>query len=112
MADLAILNVGAAISATTAGRIPLNIRSTIGLSLKLWKNIAMARIMRNEGRIVPKVVTILPRIPRNLYPIKMEMLTARMPGVDWEMASKSIKSSLAIHFRFSTISSSMSGTMA
>ena len=75
LADLAILNVGAAISATTAGRIPLNIRSTIGLSLKLWKNIAMARIMRNEGRIVPKVVTILPRIPRNLYPIKMEKIT-------------------------------------
>ena len=36
-ADLAMLNVGAAINATTAGRIPLNIRSTMVLSLKLWK---------------------------------------------------------------------------
>lgn len=34
-ADLAMLNVGAAINATTAGRIPLNIRSTMVLSLKL-----------------------------------------------------------------------------
>ena len=68
----------------------------------------MARIMKNDGNIVPKVVTRLPRIPRSLYPMKIEMLTARIPGVDWEMASKSIKSSLAIHFRFSTISSSMS----
>lgn len=36
-ADLAMLNVGAAISATTAGRMPLNMRSTMVLSLKLWK---------------------------------------------------------------------------
>ena len=33
-ADLAMLNVGAAISATTAGRMPLNIRSTTVFSLK------------------------------------------------------------------------------
>ena len=82
------------------------------LSLKLWKNNAMARIMKNDGNIVPKVVTILPRIPLNLYPMKIEMLTARMPGVDWEMASKSMKSSLAIHFRLSTISYSINGTIA
>ena len=31
-ADLAMLNVGAAISATTAGRMPLNMRSTMVLS--------------------------------------------------------------------------------
>lgn len=35
LADFAMLNVGAAISATTAGRIPLKIRSTTTLSLKL-----------------------------------------------------------------------------
>ena len=34
-ADLAILNVGAAINATTAGRIPLNILSTASYSLNL-----------------------------------------------------------------------------
>ena len=36
-ADLAMLNVGAAINATTAGRMPLNIRSTWCCSLKLLK---------------------------------------------------------------------------
>lgn len=43
LADRPIVKVGAAISATTAGRIPLNIRSTIGLSLKVWKKRAMAK---------------------------------------------------------------------
>lgn len=62
-ADLAMLNVGAAISATTAGRMPLNMRSTMVLSLKLWKNNAMARMMRNEGSMVPNAVIMLPRIP-------------------------------------------------
>ena len=65
LADFAMLKVGAAISATTAGRIPLNIRSTTVLSLKLWKNSAMARMMRNEGSIVPSAVMMLPRNPRS-----------------------------------------------
>ena len=34
LADRPMVKVGAAINATTAGRIPLNMRSTIGLSLK------------------------------------------------------------------------------
>jgi len=68
--------------------------------------------MMKEGKIVPNAVIILPRIPRNLYPIKIEILTAKMPGADWEIASRSIKSSCAIHFRFVTISFSISGTIA
>ena len=63
-ADLPMLNVGAAMSATTAGRMPLKMRSTTVFSLKLWKKRAMARIMRNEGRMVPSAVTMLPRMPR------------------------------------------------
>lgn len=82
LADRPIVKVGAAISATTAGRIPLNIRSTIGLSLKVWKKRAMAKMIINEGSIVPSAVTILPRIPRNLYPTKIEIFTARIPGAD------------------------------
>ena len=64
LADLAMLKVGAAISATTPGRMPLKMRSTVGLSLKVWKKRAMERIIRNEGRMVPKAVTKLPRQPR------------------------------------------------
>ena len=48
LADRPMVKVGAAINATTAGRIPLNMRSTIGLSLKEWKKSAMARMMINE----------------------------------------------------------------
>lgn len=69
----------------------------------------MANMIMKDGRIVPSAVTILPRIPRNLYPIKMDMLTAKMPGADWEIASRSIKSSCAIHFRLVTISFSING---
>lgn len=96
LADLAMLKVGAAIRATTAGRMPLNIFSIHTLSLKLWKNNAMARIIRKDGNIVPNAVTILPLMPRRRYPMKMEILTAKMPGEDWAIASKSMKSSLAI----------------
>ena len=62
-ADRAMLNVGAAIKATTAGRMPLKMRSIMALSLKLWKNMAIARIMRNDGKTVPNVVTMLPHKP-------------------------------------------------
>ena len=65
LADLAMLNVGAAIRATTAGRMPLKMRSTVGLSLKVWKKRAMERMMRNEGRMVPSAVMTLPRQPRS-----------------------------------------------
>ena len=65
-AALAILNVGAAISATTAGRIPLNMLSTVLFSLKFWKNRAIPNIIRKEGKMVPKVHTILPHTPFSL----------------------------------------------
>ena len=48
LADLAMLKVGAAIKATTAGRIPLKMFSTASYSLNWWKNKAMANIIKNE----------------------------------------------------------------
>ena len=69
-------------------------------------------MMRNEGSMVPNTVIMLPRIPRSRYPIKMDILTARMPGADCDIASRSMKSSLAIQFRLVTISFSISGTIA
>lgn len=53
-ADLAMLNVGAAMRATTAGRMPLKMFSTASYSLNWWKNKAMAKMMRKEGRMAPK----------------------------------------------------------
>ena len=45
----------------------------------------MANMMTNDGSTVPRAVTRLPRMPRSLYPIKIEMFTARMPGADRAM---------------------------
>ena len=47
-AVFAIFNVGTAMSATTAGRMPRNMAATTGLSSNWRKNIAMARMMRKE----------------------------------------------------------------
>lgn len=65
-ADLPILYKGAAMSATTAGRMPLNTRSTPGLFLKSVKIMAISRITMKEGRMVPRLEKITPLTPRAL----------------------------------------------
>lgn len=55
--------IGDAISATTTGRMPLNMLMTVGLSLKFVKAIAMANIIRKEGSIEPNVAVMLPFSP-------------------------------------------------
>ena len=54
LALLAKLKVGAAMRATTAGRMPRKMESTTALSWKLTKNMAISSIIRKEGRAVPK----------------------------------------------------------
>ena len=66
LALFAMLNVGTAIKATTAGRMPLNIAATQGTSMKWWKNMAMSRMMKNEGRAVPNAEQRAPRSRLNL----------------------------------------------
>ena len=63
---LAKLNVGTAINATTAGRMPLNMAAIHGTSMKRWKNIAINKMMKNEGNDAPMAVQIAPRTPRSL----------------------------------------------
>ena len=58
--------VGTAISATTAGRMPLKIAATTLLSSNCLKKMAIARMMRNEGRAVPNAVAMAPRNLRSL----------------------------------------------
>ena len=65
-ARLARLKVGTAIRATTAGRMPRNMAAIQPTSMKRWKNMAMSRMMRNEGRAVPRAVQNAPRILRSL----------------------------------------------
>ncbi len=81
-ADLAVLNTGATINATTAGRIPLNIRSMTGLSVILEKNMAISNIKIKEGATVPSVAAMLPRVPFSLLPTKIDIFTANIPGKD------------------------------
>ena len=81
-ADLAVLNTGAMIRATTAGRIPLKMRSITGLSVMREKKMAMSSIRINDGATVPNVAAILPRVPFSLFPTRMDMFTAKIPGRD------------------------------
>ena len=60
------LNVGTAMRATTAGRMPLNIAATQGTSMKRWKNMAMSKMMMNEGRAAPNAETMAPLSFRSL----------------------------------------------
>ena len=62
----AMSTAGTRISATATGRMPWKMRLTISLSLKLVKNIAMSRMMRNDGITAPTVATMLPLIPLTL----------------------------------------------
>jgi len=42
----------------------------------------MARMIRNEGRAVPKAQQIAPIVLFFLYPINVEILMAKTPGHD------------------------------
>ena len=55
-ADFAVVNTGDRISATTAERIPVKMRVSVSLFLIVSgvRNIAMARIIRNDGTMVPR----------------------------------------------------------
>ena len=108
---LAMFIMGTAMSEITTGRMPLNARSTHGLSLKAVKNIAMARMMRKDGRMLPSVAARLPLKPRSLWPANMDMFTAITPGALWDRATMSGSSSSEIQPR-RDISACMRGIMA
>ena len=65
-ARTAIFQVGTAISATTAGRMPAKTLATQGTSWKLWKNMAISNIIRNEGKAVPRAQQRAPAVWRFL----------------------------------------------
>ena len=105
-ADLAVVITGVMIRATTAGRMPLKILLNTSLFLMASgvRNMAIARIITNDGKIVPKAAHKLPLKPRNLSPMTVDILTAKMPGIDWAMASRSRNSVCSIQWCLSTIS--------
>ena len=71
------------------------------------RKMAIAKMMTNEGIIVPSEAHTLPRKPRILSPTEQAMLTARMPGSDCAIASRSRNSSRSIQWCLSTISRSI-----
>ena len=65
-ARTAMFQVGTAMRATTAGRMPANTLATQGIFWKLWKNMAISNIIRNDGNAVPRALHKAPAVPRFL----------------------------------------------
>ena len=114
LADFADVITGAMIRATTAGRIPMKMEEITLLFLIMSgvRKIAMKRIMRKEGRMVPREAMTLPFHPFILSPTDVARFTANIPGRDCDMARRSRKSFLSIQWCLSTISLSMMEIMA
>ena len=66
------LNVGTAINATTAGRMPLNMAAIQGTSINRWKHIAINRIIKKEGRAVPNAEQMAPFSLRMFYSFSLQ----------------------------------------
>ena len=46
----------------------------------------MSMMMMMQGKTSPRVATTPPALPFRLWPTKVAVLTAMMPGVHWPMA--------------------------
>ena len=112
MAERAILTSGAAIKATTAGRIPLKTASTAGSSFHSRKTIAIARMIRNDGNTAPNTAPQTPFQPPMRQPMKIAELTAIRPGAACARAIMLRNSSSSIQPLRSTTSRWISGNMA
>ena len=108
-AERAVVNTGAIINATTTGLMPLKMAERVGLFVisSGVRNIAMSRIMRKLGMMVPSDDMMLPLSPRSLSPTTTDMFTAKIPGIDWATARRSRNSSRSSQWYLSTISRSM-----
>lgn len=91
LAALADVNTGAMMSATTAGRMPMNIDEITALFFirSGVRKMAMSRMMMNDGKMVAKADNTAPRLPRSLSPIMAAIFTAKMPGNACAMAKRS-----------------------
>lgn len=100
---------GATMSATTAGRIPMNMLDRVSFSFMRSgvRKMAMHSIIMNDGNMVPSAAIVAPFMPLSLSPTATDIFTARIPGNDWATASRSRNSSRSIQCFLSTISFSM-----
>ena len=67
----AMRKTGAAIRATTAGRMPLKTAWTVGSFWKVVKTAATSSIIIKGGITLPRVATMLPFIPASRCPTKI-----------------------------------------
>lgn len=95
---LIMLMSGTPIRAATTGLMPLKAFMIYSLSLNVVKNIATISMIMNGGSELAIVATTLPLVPLSLYPVRMEMFTAKSPGAVWAKVMMSMKSSSFIHF--------------
>ena len=84
---------------------------TMRLFLKRWKHFATIRMMTKDGSATPSVAQIAPGMPTSRKPTKVEMFTAKGPGVDSLTATKLISSSASIQ-PWAATSAWISGSMA
>jgi len=56
------------------------------MSAKFCKKAAMAAMMIMDGKTTPSVARIPPNMPASVYPTKVAVFTAMMPGVHWPTA--------------------------
>ena len=99
-------------SATTAGRMPLNAAATHGMSKNCVRHIAISSMTSKEGSTVPNVAIKAPGKPPTFLPTKIEIFTAKTPGQVCATATKSMNSSRFSQRCLSTTSASMIGIMA
>ena len=74
------------ISTQTQTRMPARAWATQTLLAKLSRKAAMQVMSAMEGLMKPREAAMAPGRPRSLWPMKVETLTAMMPGVHWPMA--------------------------
>ena len=86
----AIFNVDDKISPNIIGRaMRIKFLKNV-VFLNFFISIAIVVNMINEGRITPRVDIIAPGMPYVLYPINVAILIANGPGVDSDIAIKSV----------------------
>ncbi len=91
--------------------IPQNKPCIMAASTKVEISVAKRTMHRNGERFTPKQATIAPSVLCSLYPTKIEMFAAIIPGRDWLIAKYSTSSSSVISLYFSTNSARSIGKM-
>lgn len=110
--DFAHISLIADMSNTrTPKPIPQNKPCIIGAFTKVATSVANRIMHRNGEKLTPRHAMIAPMVPFSLYPTKIEIFAAIIPGRDWLIAKNSMSSSSDMSLYFSTNSALRIGKM-